>query len=242
MLTSHPTVSTLVELRTDDPELVLRELTFDDAEAYYALLDRNREHLGRQGDFQQERAADLEWVRASLQAPSTGLRFGLWYRGALAGRADLLPRAAGHYMLGYWLDADLLTELRAALDQDERDGQLADRYQRGAAELRRLTWLLEHATIAEDLPDDPALVELGEAVTVQDEHGGADRFQIVHPAEAPLGHSRSSARSPLARALLGRRVGEEIEVDAPGGTYRCRILAAERAAPRRRDAGAPSPP
>jgi transcription elongation GreA/GreB family factor len=137
----------------------------------------------------------------------------------------------------------LLTELRAALDQDQRDLQAVADYQRAAAELHRLTWLLEHATIAEDLPDDPALVELGEAVTVQDEHGGVDRFLIVHPAEAPLDHTRISTDAPLARALLGRRVGEEVEVDAPGGTYRYRILAAERAPARRRhDADAPMPP
>jgi transcription elongation GreA/GreB family factor len=39
---------------------------------------------------------------------------------------------------------------------------------------------------------------------------------------------RISVRSPLAQALLGHRVGEEVEVAAPTGPYRCRILAAER--------------
>jgi transcription elongation factor GreA len=91
--------------------------------------------------------------------------------------------------------------------------------------------LVIHATIAEDLPDDPALVELGEAVTVQDECGGVEQFLIVHPAEASLDHTRISSCSPLAQALLGRQVGDEVGVLAPGGIYRCRILAAERIRP-----------
>ena len=40
----------MVELRTSNPELVLRELTLLDAEAYYTMLDRNRGHLGQHGD------------------------------------------------------------------------------------------------------------------------------------------------------------------------------------------------
>jgi transcription elongation factor GreA len=141
------------------------------------------------------------------------------------------------------LRTHLLTELRVALDQDQRDPQAAVDYQRAATELRQLTRLMDTATIAEDLPDDPALVELGETVTIRDEHGGVDRFLIVHPAEAPLDQTRISARSPLAQALLGHRVGEEVEVNSPAGIYRCRILAAERTAPRRRrDADAPSGP
>lgn len=136
------------------------------------------------------------------------------------------------------LRADLLPELRLDLDNGGPDRQSAADHQRAASELRRLDWLVNHATIAEDLPDDPALVELGEAVTVQDQYGGVERFLIVHPAEAPLDHTRISSRSPLAQALLGSQVGDEVEVVAPGGAYRCRILAAKRIEPERwHDAG-----
>jgi hypothetical protein len=37
--------------------------------------------------------------------------------------------------------------------------------------LRRLRWLVDRALIVEDLPDDPAVVELGKAVTVRDGQG-----------------------------------------------------------------------
>jgi transcription elongation GreA/GreB family factor len=128
---------------------------------------------------------------------------------------------------GRRLLAERAQRLRAALGDPGHDDR-GDTEDGRAAELRRLSWLVEHAADAEDLPDDPEVVELGETVTVQVTGGAPEQFLIVHPVEAPLDTTRISARSPLARALLGRRVGDEVEVDAPGGTYRCRILAAER--------------
>jgi RimJ/RimL family protein N-acetyltransferase len=93
----------LIELRTDDRELVLRELTVADADEYYALVDRNRDHLTQFGNYQDEGAATLEWVKASLSRAAAGLRFGIWHHGALVGRAELVPKLPGHYGLGYWL-------------------------------------------------------------------------------------------------------------------------------------------
>jgi transcription elongation factor GreA len=127
------------------------------------------------------------------------------------------------------LRARVLPELRAALEDPERDGRVDADYERAITELRHLSWLVDHATLAEDLPDDPAVVELGKAVTVQDHQGAVERFLIVHPIEAALDDTRISARSPLAQALLGHRAGEEVEVAAPAGTDRWRILATERA-------------
>ncbi len=127
------------------------------------------------------------------------------------------------------LQARVLPELRAALADRDRDGRVDADYERTASELWRLCVLVERAVAAEDLPDDPDRVELGELVTVQIESGPPERFLIVHPVEAPLDELRISSASPLARALLGQRVGEEVEVRSPTGPYRCRILAAVRA-------------
>ena len=46
---------------------------------------------------------------------------------------------------------------------------------------------------APNLPDDPAMVELGETVTVQLDGGAPEQFLIVHPVEAPLNDTRISA-------------------------------------------------
>jgi transcription elongation GreA/GreB family factor len=144
--------------------------------------------------------------------------------------SDVMLTKQGRRLLAeraHRLRAHVLPELRATLG--DRDGRGAADYHRTVEELRRLSWLVEHAADAEDLPNDPEVVELGETVTVEIAGGGPERFLIVHPVEAPLDDTRISAHSPLARALLGRHVGDEVEVHAPDGTYRCRILAAERA-------------
>ncbi len=122
---------------------------------------------------------------------------------------------------------EVLPRLRAALEDPERDGRVDAEYERAVDELRRLAWLVDHATVAEDLAGEPAVVDLGTAVTVLDGQGVMERFLIVHPIEAPLDDVRISVRSPLAQALLGHRAGEEVEVAAPSGPYTCRIVAVE---------------
>lgn len=138
------------------------------------------------------------------------------------GRRLLVERAR-------WLQVTVLPELRAALEDQERDGRIEVEYERAVDDLHRLRWLVDHATIAEDQIGEPAVVELGKTVTIRDDEGGVERFLIVHPIEAPLDDLRISVRSPMAQALLGHRIGEEVEVAAPSGTYRCWIVAVEGA-------------
>jgi hypothetical protein len=61
--------------------------------------------------------------------------------------------------------------LRAALDAREGGGRVDADDERTIAELRRLRWLVDRALILEDLPADPAVVELEQAVTVRDGQG-----------------------------------------------------------------------
>ncbi|MEU2605243.1 GNAT family N-acetyltransferase [Streptomyces albus] len=99
-------VGPVPDLPTRIPGLLLRELTVEDADAYYALLDHNRAHLGRLGDYQAEVAATPAWVRAHLaEVPDTGLRYGIRLHGELIGRVDLPAVDPPRYGTGYWLDA-----------------------------------------------------------------------------------------------------------------------------------------
>jgi transcription elongation factor GreA len=43
------------------------------------------------------------------------------------------------------------------------------------------------------------------------------KFQIVGEDEADIKEKRLSVRSPLARALIGKQVGDEVEVATPSG-------------------------
>lgn len=80
--------SPVPDVPTQVPGLVLGELTLDDADAYYALLDRNRERLSRLGNYRAESEATPAWVREHLSEVS-GLsrRCGIRLNSELIGRS-----------------------------------------------------------------------------------------------------------------------------------------------------------
>src|SRR5690606_19942020 len=60
-------------------------------------------------------------------------------------------------------------------------------------------------------------VMFGATVTVLDDEDKPQRYQIVGQAEADVRNGRISYDSPLGRALIGKQVGEEVEVTVPSG-------------------------
>ncbi len=61
-------------------------------------------------------------------------------------------------------------------------------------------------------------VKFGATVTVVDEDDDSEmKFQIVGEDEADIKAKRLSVGSPLARALIGKQVGDEVEVSTPSG-------------------------
>ncbi len=79
---------------------------------------------------------------------------------------------------------------------------------------------------------DPATVDaggrvvFGATVDLEDEASGQPvTYQIVGDDEADLKHGLISISSPIARALIGRCVGDDAEVRAPGGIKRYEIVA-----------------
>lgn len=92
---------------------------------------------------------------------------------------------------------------------------------------RELRWL--EARVASARPIDPAgqprdRVAFGATVTVADEQG-EHRYRIVGEDEAGAERDWVSYVSPLAKALLGRQVGEEVTWRRPAGDTRLEILA-----------------
>lgn len=67
-------------------------------------------------------------------------------------------------------------------------------------------------------------VGFGSWVTVMERGGGEEVFQIVGSAEVDPGNSRISNESPLGKALLDHRVGDEVAVEAPDGVLHFEIL------------------
>ncbi|HEY2373872.1 MAG TPA: transcription elongation factor GreA [Gaiellaceae bacterium] len=77
---------------------------------------------------------------------------------------------------------------------------------------------------------DNGVIDLGERVRLRNlDTGRRIEYQVVGTLEADLPSGRISAVSPLGRALLGRRRGDVVLVDAPGGVRRFKILRIEPA-------------
>ena len=60
-------------------------------------------------------------------------------------------------------------------------------------------------------------VVFGATVTLLDEDDKQVKYQLVGQVEADANQGRISYNSPLGRALIGRQVGEEVEVSTPSG-------------------------
>jgi transcription elongation factor GreA len=50
------------------------------------------------------------------------------------------------------------------------------------------------------------------------------RYQLVGPDESDVSHRRISVSSPLGKAMIGKKVGDEIVVQAPGGQRRYELV------------------
>ena len=66
-------------------------------------------------------------------------------------------------------------------------------------------------------------VQIGSTVTIQSKDG-KESFMIVGSAEASPAEGRISNESPVGRALLGRKKGDEVVVTVPAGDSKYKIL------------------
>lgn len=83
--------------------------------------------------------------------------------------------------------------------------------------VRFLTKRLEKLKVVSDKPSDPGKVYFGAWVTVEDEDGEQARYRIVGPDELDLRQGLISIDSPLARALVGKPLDAEVQVQTPTG-------------------------
>jgi len=64
----------------------------------------------------------------------------------------------------------------------------------------------------------------GATVDVEDGEGQKATYQIVGEDESDIKEGRISVSSPIARALIGKEAGENVEVKTPGGIKRYEII------------------
>lgn len=99
-------------------------------------------------------------------------------------------------------------------EQAQLEGKIAD-----------LEARLKHAKVIDDSDIDTNIVKVGAKIRVLDvEFEEEETYQIVGSTEADPLKGTISDESPLGKAALGRSVGEEIDVEAPGGIIVYKIL------------------
>jgi transcription elongation factor GreA len=92
----------------------------------------------------------------------------------------------------------------------ERQGQIE-------AQIAELEDKVSRAQIIDPTTLSGDKIIFGATVTLLDEDDKPVRYQIVGQTEADAKKGRISYNSPLARALIGKQVGDEIEVTVPSG-------------------------
>jgi transcription elongation factor GreA len=86
---------------------------------------------------------------------------------------------------------------------------------------------LTRAEVVEVVPADAGVVGFGSTVTVRDEEGREQRFEIVSSQTAAPAQGKISVESPVARALIGTAVGAETEITLPRGTRRLTVVSVD---------------
>jgi transcription elongation factor GreA len=71
------------------------------------------------------------------------------------------------------------------------------------------------------------LVQVGSLVTIKEDGSSSEKYSIVGAAEANPREGKISNESPIGKAILNHRAGEEVNVEAPGGTYKVKIVKVE---------------
>ncbi len=120
-----------------------------------------------------------------------------------------------------------IAEARAHGDLSENAEYHAAKEQQGLTEARvvELEDKLRRAEVIDVSKLSGKSVKFGAAVTVVDEETDAEAvYQIVGEVEANVKEGRISIISPLARALIGKKVGDSVEVATPGGGKSYEIL------------------
>ena len=92
------------------------------------------------------------------------------------------------------------------------------------ARIKELEQIIKNHVLIESAKSS-GVVNMGSTVRFSEDGASDEAYRIVGPAEADPKAGTVSYESALGKALLGHRVGEEVDVKTPNGTYSVRIVA-----------------
>ena len=119
-----------------------------------------------------------------------------------------------------------IKEARALGDLSENADYDAARNEQAEIEARikKLEAIIENVEIIEEVSTDA--VGLGNTVKIAyvDDEDDLDEYKIVGSQEADPFESKISNESPIAKALMGHKVGDIVSVESPNGNYEIKIV------------------
>lgn len=91
--------------------------------------------------------------------------------------------------------------------------------------IQELKYTLQNAQLIEESNNGKRdMVDIGATVTIQEEPYDPETYRVVGAKEANPREGKISHQSPIGKALLGKRVGDEVVVQTPGGEMRFKVL------------------
>ena len=118
-----------------------------------------------------------------------------------------------------------LQEARALGDLSENAEYDAARNEQAQVEakIKELEVLIENAKIIEKVRTD--IVQIGTKVKIEYvEDKDIDEYTIVGSKEADPFSNKISNESPIAKAIIGKKIGDVVSVDSPNGKYDVKII------------------
>ena len=128
------------------------------------------------------------------------------------------------------------TEVAQRLHEAMEGGELIENAEYEAAKneqafvegrIKELEIILASARVINGSPLLTDTVQVGSTVTIQEEGLEPETYTIVGAAEANPKEGLISNESPLGKTLLNKKVGDSVQVDAPGGVFVVTILKVE---------------
>jgi transcription elongation factor GreB len=114
-------------------------------------------------------------------------------------------------------EANALDQTRVALTQRKDDAIAQQEIAKIDRDLRYLSMRLEQAILVDPTQQPKDNILFGAKVEVEDEEGNHLQFTIVGEDEADISQNKVSYVSPIAKALIGRKLGDTVVWQRPAG-------------------------
>lgn len=89
--------------------------------------------------------------------------------------------------------------------------------------IKRIETMLENVEIISNVATDKVALGVTVAIKYCDDEDEIDEYKIVGSQEADPFMSKISNESPIAKAIMNKRVGDIVEVESPNGVYKIQI-------------------